>query len=297
VSRRRTLALKTWALWASIALLTRESEGLRPFRTDDNRTVPLGHVGLELAADLAFEKSDRSVVFPALSLKAGVADRVELDLEGGYQFVRSEGSKASGLTDTTLKVKARLYDGADAIPSLATTLGMVLPTEDPSIRPSRDLGFLALAQASSDFQSFIYYANIGLELSEAPREQRNELHKDLLWGLAFEIPIYANAALAIDFFGRTQPDSGVAQSGLMGVIWRSPWKIDFDFAVIAGLTPGADDVGLTMGLTYQFPVFGAAGQQQAQRRSSIQDQRSLQGSMYQTERLLRISRKQMLQVR
>jgi hypothetical protein len=75
------------------------------------------------------------------------------------------------------------------------------------------------------------------------------------------------------------------------MIWRSPWKIDFGFAVIAGLTPGADDVGLTMGLTYQFPVFGAATKQQARRRSSFQDQRSLQGPMSQTERLLRMSRK------
>ena len=297
MSRRRTLALKTWALWASIALLAGSSEGLRPFRTDDNRTVPLGHVGLELAADLAFEKSDRSVVFPALSLKAGVADRVELDLEGGHLFVRSAGVEEASLADAIFKVKARFYEGSDAIPSIATTLGMILPTAERTVIPSRHLGFLTLAQASADLQSLIYYINLGLAFTDDPEERRDRLDEDLVWGLAFEIPIRANAGLAVDFFGRTLQGHGVAQSGLLGMIWRSPWKIDFDFAVIAGLTAGADDVGLTMGLTYQFPVFGASGQQQAQRRSSIQNQRSLQGPMSQTEPLLRMSGKQMRQVR
>ena len=34
--------------------------------------------------------------------------------------------------------------------------------------------------------------------------------------------------LAIDFFGETQEDQDIAQSGLIGGIWRSPWQMDFD---------------------------------------------------------------------
>jgi hypothetical protein len=268
----------------SIALHVDMGEARRPFRTEDNDTVPLGSFELELAADLAFERSDHSHVFPALSLKAGVADRVEMGLEGGYQFVRSEGVEEAGLTETTLRVKVRFYDGSPVLPSIGATIGMILPTADRDINPSRDLGFLAIAQFSGDLQPLTYFVNLGLTLTEEPREGRNRLNEDLLWGVAFELPVQENISLAIDFFGETQQGNGIAQSGLFGGIWRSPWQIDFDLAVIVGMTRSADDVGLTLGLTYQFPVFGGDGPRQASRRASAKTWRALQAGVYRTDR-------------
>ena len=273
VSRRRMFSLGSVLVWISSVLLATLGEAGRPFRTEDNGTVPRGSFELEGAADVAFEDSDRAIVFPALSLKAGVADRVELGFEGGYQFVRNEGRSEAGLTETIFKVKARFYDGAGVIPSLGATVGMILPTADRDITPSRDLGFLAIGQVSADLQMLIYYVNVGLSLTEDPQEGRNRLDENLFWGLAFEIPVREEVALAIDFFGETQQDNGVSQSALFGGIWRSPWQIDFDVAVIVGLTPSADDVGLTFGLTYQFPVFGEREVAQATRRSARTGQR------------------------
>ena len=294
---QRALLLRMWALWASLALLAGGGEGGRPFRTEDNGTVPPGSFGLELGGELAFDKSDRHAVFPTLAFKAGLADRVELGLEAGHLFVKSAGIEEASLADAIFKVKARLYDGSVAIPSLATTFGVILPTAERTIVPGRHLGFLTLAQVSADLRSFIYYVNLGFAFTDDPEERRSRLDEDLLWGLALEIPIHTDVALALDFFGRTQQNNGVAQSGLLGLIWRSPWKIDVDGAVIVGLTPGADDVGLTMGLTYEFPVFGAAGQRQALRRSTVQERRPPRAPVSRTERLLSMSGKQMLQER
>jgi hypothetical protein len=262
---RCTVLLGAWLACLGSLLWGSTAEAKRPFRTEDNETVPLGSLALELFADAAFAGSDRSVVFPGLSLKAGVADRVELGVEGGYQFVRLDGVDEAGLTETRLKVKVRFYDGAGAVPAIGATLGMILPTADRDIAPSRDLGFLALAQLTGNLPGLAYFANVGMTLTEDPQEQRNRLDEQLLWGLAFEIPLHAAASLALDFFGATQPGNGVVQSGLLGGIWRSPRQIDVDFAVIVGLTPSADDVGLTLGLTYQFPVFGGERTSQRQR--------------------------------
>jgi hypothetical protein len=282
--RRRMLLRGIWLVWASIALHVNMGDAGRPFRTEDNDTVPLGSFELEVAADLAFERSDHSHVLPALSFKVGVADRVEMGFEGGYQFVRIEGMEEAGLTETALKVKVRFYDGAAVIPSIGTTVAMILPTADRDINPSRDLGFLAIAQLSGDLQAFTYFVNLGLTLAEDPREGRNRLKEDLLWGVAVEIPVRQDISLAVDFFGETQQGNGVAQSGLFGGIWRSPWQIDFDLAVIVGMTRSADDVGLTFGLTYQFPVFAAGGPQQASRRAFAKSRRARQPGSYGTDR-------------
>jgi hypothetical protein len=266
VSRPCTWLLGAALAWLSVALPVKLGETGRPFRTEDNATVPRGSFELEAAADLAFERADRAIVVPLLSLKAGVADRVELGLEGGYQFVRSEGRSEAGFTDTTFKVKVRFYDGFAALPSLGATFGTILPTADRDIAPSRDVGFLAIAQVSADLEAFVYYLNVGVTLAEDPQERRNRLDENLLWGLAFEIPVREEVALAVDFFGATQQGGGALQSALFGGIWRSPWEVDFDFALIVGLTRSADDVGLTFGLTYRFPVFGSREGSQALRR-------------------------------
>jgi hypothetical protein len=50
------------------------------------------------------------------------------------------------------------------------------------------------------------------------------------------------------------------------------------------MTRGADDIGLTMGLTYQFPVFAVGGPQQASRRTFAKSGKALQQGIYGTGR-------------
>jgi hypothetical protein len=51
------------------------------------------------------------------------------------------------------------------------------------------------------------------------------------------------------------------------------------------MTRSADNFGLTMGLTYQFPVFGGDRPQQASRRSSAKGWNARQAAAYGTDRL------------
>ena len=82
---RRLLQLLSgiWLVGVSIALQVDKGETGRPFRTEDTGTVPLGSLEVELAADLVYEGPDRGLVFPLLSLKTGLADRVEVGVETG----------------------------------------------------------------------------------------------------------------------------------------------------------------------------------------------------------------------
>ena len=130
-----------WLVWVGLALHVDVGEAGRPFRTEDNATVPLGSFELELAADLAYDGSDRGLVFPLLSLKAGVTDRVEIGVETGYQFVKIEGTHNDGFTETALKAKVRFYDGAGVLPAIGATVGLILSTADRDIDPSGDLLF------------------------------------------------------------------------------------------------------------------------------------------------------------
>jgi hypothetical protein len=285
--RERKLLQLLYGIWMAVvstALHVNLGEAKRPFLTEDNDTVPLGSFELEVASTLAFDRSDRRLLFPVLGLKAGVADRVDVGLEGGYQFVRIEGVDEAGLTDMLLRAKVRFYDGSEVLPSIGTTVGLVLPTADRAIDPSGDLGFLVLAQISGDLQLLTYFLNLGLAPTGNPLKQLNQLDENLVWGVAFEIPVRQDISLALDFPGGTQQDNGVAQSSRFGGIWRSPWQIDFDLAVIVGMTSGADDVGLTLGLTYQFPVFGGDKPQQASRQASSKSWRALHAGVYGTDR-------------
>jgi hypothetical protein len=273
-----------WLVWVGLALQVDMGEAKRPFLTEDNDTVPLGSFELEVGSTLAFDRSDRRLLFPVLALKAGVADRVEVGLEGGYQFVRIDGVHEAGLTDTLLSAKVRFYDGSEMLPSIGTTVGLVLPMADRAINPSGDLGFLVLAQISGNLRLLTYFVNLGLAPTGNPLKRLTELDENLVWGVAFEIPVWQDISLALDFPGGTQQENGVAQSSRFGGIWRSPWQIDFDLAVIVGMTSGADDVGLTMGLTYQFPVFSSNGSQQASRRASAKSWRVQQAGVYGADR-------------
>jgi hypothetical protein len=272
-----------WLVGVSIALQVDMGETGRPFRTEDTGTVPLGSLELELAADLAYDGSDRGLVFPLLSLKTGLADRVEVGVETGYQFVKIEGVHNNGFTETALKAKVRFYDGSDVLPSIGASLGLILPTANRDIDPSGDLGFLAIGVLTGELQVLTYSVNFGVAPSGDILDQPN-LDDNLLWGLAFAIPVWKDITLAIDFFGETREDQGAAQSGLIGGIWQSPWQIDFDFAVIVGMTRSADNFGLTMGLTYQFSLFGGDKPQQASRRVSAKHSRALQAGAYTAER-------------
>jgi hypothetical protein len=282
--RKRKLLRGIWLMWVGIALQVDMCEAKRPFLTEDNDTVPLGSFELEVASTLAFDRSDRRLLFPVLALKAGVADHVDVGLEGGYQFVRIEGIHEAGFTDMLLRAKVRFYDGSEVLPSIGTTVGLLLPTADRDISPNGDLGFLAIVQISGDLQLLTYFVNLGLAPIGNPLKQLNQLDENLVWGVAFEIPVQQDISLALDFPGGTQQDNGVAQSSRFGGIWRSPWRIDFDLAVIVGLTRSADDVGLTMGLTYQFPVFSSNGSQQASRQASAKSWRARHTGVYATDR-------------
>ncbi len=131
----------------------------RPGVTDDTRTVPLGafqiEAGLEYArTNVAASPAERRLAVQT-ALRIGLADRLEVRLEG-EPLVRLRGAEEdTGPGDLTLGLKYRFLDAPEEQwwPSLGVEPFVKLPIADAPIGSGRpDFGFRALASLDLPWQ-------------------------------------------------------------------------------------------------------------------------------------------------
>ena len=236
----------------------------RPFiSATDAEIVDAGF--LELETGIALSRNTRSGAnesnwsLPSLVFNLGLSDNFEIDLATGVDVVREkiEGSRRrtlGSLAETSLTAKGRFFQGEGAVPSVATELTLIFPTQRRELlsAPSRKVGFTGVLVTTAEAGPLTYHLNLGGGVVESPKRGLGTVGS-LLWALAGELPIGKNGLSAvIEFRGESVRGSLPDNTALGGLVWESPWGVKFDAAAFGGLSQGSDSWGITCGLTYAF---------------------------------------------
>ncbi|MBI2359914.1 MAG: hypothetical protein HYV04_13635 [Deltaproteobacteria bacterium] len=246
-----------------VALMGQALAG-RPFiSATDAEIVDAGFLELETGIALSRNTrggaNDSSWSLPSVVFNLGLTENFEVDFATGFDLVREkiEGSRRRQLgsvAETSLTAKNRLFKGEGAIPSLATELTLIFPTQRRELlsAPSRKVGFTAVGVATAEAGPLTYHLNLGGGVVESPKRGLGTVGS-LLWAIAGELPLGKNGLSAvIEFRGESVRGSLPDNTALGGLVWESPWEIKFDVAGFGGLSQGSDSWGITFGLAYAF---------------------------------------------
>jgi hypothetical protein len=257
-----------FALCLTVALvgvaLVGQAVAGRPFiSATDAKIVEAGF--LELQTGIALSRNTRAGAnesnwnLPSMVFNLGLTENFEVDLATGIDLVREkiEGSRRRQLgsvAETSLTAKSRLFKGEGAIPSLATELTLILPTQQRELlsAPSRKVGFTGVLVTTAEAGPLTYHLNLGGGVVESPRRGLGTVGS-LLWALAGEMALGNNGLSAVlEFRGESIRGSLPDNTALGGLVWESPWGVKFDAAAFGGLSQGSDSWGITFGITYAF---------------------------------------------
>jgi cobalt/nickel transport protein len=112
-----------------ILLLSSSVLAARPLSTDDAWTVERGRFQLETGFDFARQENHDRELSPSMTLTYGLFERMDMGIGSGYLFLHpAEGKEENGFTDTELKIKYRLMDEKDWLPSFAVSGKVKIPT-------------------------------------------------------------------------------------------------------------------------------------------------------------------------
>jgi hypothetical protein len=240
-----------------------EAHALRPFiSATDAGVLDPGYmeleVGIALNRNTRGEVNESSWSLPSAVFNIGLMENFELDIGTGFDLVREklEGSKRRTLgsvAETSLTAKIRFFEGEGAVPSFATELSLLLPTQRRELlsAPSRKVGFTAILVATAGLGPIEYHLNIGGGVVESPKRSLGTVGS-LLWAIAAELPLTHEISAVTEFRGESVRGSVPDNTALAGLVWKSPWGIKFDGAGFAGLSQGSDSWGITFGTTYSF---------------------------------------------
>ena len=175
-------------LIAALALCTSwPAFAYRPFDGTDAAVAERGQLEIELGPiGLLREGPERFLVVPALIANVGIADHLELVLEGRHQFLLGEaaGAARARLVDTALSLKAVVRQGElqeNSGPSVATEVGVLLPTlnGDPGV------GAQATVIVSRRFSRAMIHLNGGVAFTRpGSGEQRHRRRPACVGGQA-----------------------------------------------------------------------------------------------------------------
>ncbi|MBI1852770.1 MAG: hypothetical protein HYR85_20710 [Planctomycetes bacterium] len=225
----------------------------RPFRTTDAAIAEPGRVEIEYGAIGVEQNGPETTLRTSdLRLDLGVADRFEFVLQGAS--AKREGESDSDLVDPAAFVKAIVRRGVlqrESGPSLAVQSGVLLPE---TIDGSRRTGLETLAIASDRFGDLTLHLDAGMAVD------REEHDAQAVWGVVVEHSLTSQLRVAAEVFGETQASGSPDDSALVGAILDFPEQgIALDSGFRAGLTDGAEDWSVTVGVTIAFALPGASG--------------------------------------
>jgi hypothetical protein len=225
----------------------------RPLTTDDAYTVEEGTFQVETGLNFLPSDNHDKEFAPTVTLSYGVFERMDMGVGSAYLFVHpDEGKKENGFGDTALKIKYRLVDQKDWIPSFAVSGTLILPTASES---------KGLGSGKTDFtlntiftwnlsKKLQLHANLGYTFT-GEHAVNNELNYSGAvqfflsdkWALVGEIVGVNN------FNGRKGDDPF---SGLLGTQYFITDRFVWDTGVEIGMSKAAPDFRFTTGLTLLF---------------------------------------------
>jgi len=245
--------------WAPV----KDVYALRPFiSATDAGVLDPGYIeveaGIALARNTRGTANDSSWNLPGLTFNIGLLENFELDIGTGIDLLdeKIEGGRRrqlANVAETSLTAKIRLFEGEGTLPSFATEMTLLIPTQRPELlsAPSRKVGFTGVLAASAELGPLQYILNLGGGVLESPKRSLGTVGS-LLWAMAGELPLTYELSAVAEFRGESVRGSLPDNTLLGGLVWKSPWGIKFDTAGFAGLSQGSDNLGITFGLTYVY---------------------------------------------
>ncbi len=222
----------------------------RPLTTDDAYTVEKGKFQVETGFDFISQDDHDKESAATMTLTYGVFERMDMGVGSAYLFVNpADGEKENGFGDTALKIKYRLVDQKDWIPSFAISGTLIIPTASES----RGLG-----SGKTDFnintiftwnlsKRWQLYANAGYTFigehgadNEFNYSTAGQFLLSDKWALVGEI-------VGVNNFNGRKGDDPI--SGLLGVQYLITESIVWDAGVDIGMNKAAPDFRITTGLT------------------------------------------------
>ena len=216
----------------------------RPFVSTDAAVADVHEIEIELGYfNLEREKGRNNFIVPTVVLNYGFLPRIEAV---GEFVVREDAGDRARVGDAAVSLKAVLREGAlqekDG-PSFAVEAGPLLPG---GAADERRVGFKGLGILSGRLAALTYHLNLGGGLN---RESRGFLD----WGVIGELPVHPRLRLVAELNGETVNHRAGETSGLIGAIWKAPWKNLFlDAGVRRGIGGAAAPWSFTTGLTVSF---------------------------------------------
>lgn len=214
-------------------------------------------LGFSVSRNTRGDPHETSYELPTVSFNFGILDWLEFDIGTGFGVVHQdqEDRTLGTAANTGLVVKTLWREGENGAPSMGAELAVRIPTARKEFHPeeNRRVGGTGRVIVSGETGPFVYMLNLGggLEQSSADAEYVGVF----IWAVAGEFTIADGVAIVSEFQGTVFPDTDDDTTALLGFTYTTPGGVKLDFGGFAGLTGGADNWGITFGLTYAFPVF------------------------------------------
>ena len=242
--------IRAGPLIAALALCApRPAFAYRPFDGTDAAVAERGQLEIELEpVGLLREGPDRFLVVPALIANVGIAERLEIVLEGRHHFLLGAAARPprTRFVDTGLSLKGVVRQGElqeRSGPSVAIEVGALLPT----LNDEAGVGAQAAVIVSRRFSQATIHLNGGVAFSRS-----HEL--ELVGSVIVEGPPRWVVRPVLELFSEGQVAGPFALTGLVGVIWRSSESLAFDAGLRAGRAAGQTLFEGRLGLTFAVDV-------------------------------------------
>jgi len=226
----------------------------RPLTTDDAGTVEKGTFQVEGGFDFTRQDNHDKEYFPSLTLTYGLFERMDMGIGSAYLFVDpAEGKKVNGFSDIPLKVKYRLLDQKDWMPSFAVSGTLKIPTACKS---------KGLGSGKVDFninnifqwnlsERWQVYANFGYTFIG-----EHQVNNEFNYSIAGQFVLSDKWALVGEVFGLNNFNGNKHDdpiSGLVGIQYiLLTDKLVLDAGVEIGMNKAAPDFRFTTGATFFF---------------------------------------------
>lgn len=250
---RNSLCILGTAVPSLVFFFSSSAFAVRPLTTDDTGTVEKGKFQLETGFDFDRQNNHDKELNPSITLTYGLSERMDMGIEGGYLLVHpAEGKKENGFDDTEVKLKFRLMDEKDWMPSFAIAGILKIPTASKS----RGLG-----SGKTDFginliftkilgKKWSFHINTGYTFI-GEHGMNNEFNYSFAAQLILSDKLaLIGEILGVNNFNGRRGDDPLF--GLLGIYFLITDSIIWDGGVQIGMNKAAPDFGLTTGLTLFF---------------------------------------------
>ena len=231
----------------------------RPFLFTES-AVPTEKKVYRLETDFTsnrFSSHDHQTILD-LSLRYGLIQNLELNVEVPYLFQEHNGDHENQFGDILLKTKIRFIKGREANPlSVAGQMFIKVPSSGKDdffgTTGKPDIGFIAIA--SKEFTPVVAHINFGYVFVGNPsfEDKKDQLRYSLGLEVKLEEQVFS---IVGEIFGNTEIGSTVSSDRLgvlAGVAYRAAEPaILLDLSAGLGMTSDSPDYIINAGLTYSF---------------------------------------------